>query len=52
MLQSRIAAEKALPFESLVPNAETIEAMREARKGGLPRFKTVEALLADLNAGD
>lgn len=52
MMLTRIAAEKALPFEPLVPNAETIAAMREARKGGLPRFETVEALLADLNAGD
>jgi DNA-damage-inducible protein J len=52
MMMTRIAAEKALPFEPLVPNAETIEAMMEARKGGLPRFKTVEALLTDLNAGD
>lgn len=52
MMMTRIAAEKTLPFEPLVPNAETIQAMREARKGGLPRFKTVEALLADLNAGD
>jgi DNA-damage-inducible protein J len=52
LMMTRIAAEKALPFEPLVPNAETIEAMREARQGGLPRFKSVEALLADLNAGD
>ena len=52
LMMTRIAAEKALPFEPLVPNAETIEAMREARKGGLPRFKSVEALFADLNAGD
>ena len=52
LMMTRIAAEKALPFEPLVPNEETIEAMREARKGGLPRFKTVEALFADLNAGD
>jgi DNA-damage-inducible protein J len=52
MMMTRIAAEKALPFELLVPNAETIEAMREARKGGLPRFKTIEGLFADLNAGD
>jgi DNA-damage-inducible protein J len=52
LMMMRIAAEKALPFEPLVPNAETIEAMREARKVGLPRFKTVEALFADLNAGD
>ena len=52
MMMIRIAKEKALPFEPLVPNAKTIAAMKEARKGGLPRFKTVEALLADLNAGD
>ncbi len=52
LMMTRIAAEKALPFEPLVPNAETIEAMREARRGGLPRFTTVEALFADLNAGD
>ncbi len=52
LMMTRIAAEKALPFEPLVPNAETIEAMKEARKGGLPRFKNVDALLADLNAGD
>jgi len=52
MMMVRIAKEKALPFEPLVPNAKTIAAMKEARKGGLPRFKTVEALLADLNEGD
>jgi DNA-damage-inducible protein J len=52
MMMTRIAAEKALPFEPLVPNAETIQAMREARKGGLTRFKTVDALFADLNADD
>jgi DNA-damage-inducible protein J len=52
MLVKRIAAEKALPFEPLIPNDETIEAMREARKGKLPRFKTVDALFTDLNARD
>ncbi|HEY2446499.1 MAG TPA: type II toxin-antitoxin system RelB/DinJ family antitoxin [Rhizomicrobium sp.] len=52
LLMVRIAAEKALPFEPLIPNAETITAMREARKGRLPRFKSVKALLADLNERD
>ena len=52
MLLKRVAADKALPFEPLTSNAETIEAMREARRGGLPRFKTVAALLADLNPRD
>jgi len=52
MMMTRIAREKALPFEPLVPNEETIAAMREARRGKLPRFKTVEDLMKDLNAGD
>ena len=52
MLMTRIARDKALPFEPLVPNEETIAAMREARNGRLPRFKTVEGLMKDLNAGD
>ncbi len=52
MLLKRVAAEKALPFDPLIPNPETIEAMREARKARLPRFKTVDELIADLNAGD
>lgn len=33
LLMVRIAAEKALPFEPLVPNAETIKAMKAARRG-------------------
>jgi DNA-damage-inducible protein J len=52
IMLTRIAREKALPFEPLVPNAETIEAMREARRGGLPSFSTVDALMADLHADD
>ena len=52
IMLTRIAKEKALPFEPLVPNAETIEAMKEARRGNLPSFDTVSALIADLNAED
>lgn len=52
LLLRRVAAEKTLPFEPLTPTAETIAAMREARAGGLPRFKTPADLLKDLNAGD
>ena len=49
---TRVAREKALPFEPLVPNAVTIEAMKEARRGGLKSFATVEDLMTDLNAED
>jgi DNA-damage-inducible protein J len=52
MLVRRIATEKALPFEPLVPNEETIAAMREARAGGLPQFKSSKDLLRELNEGD
>lgn len=52
LLLTRVAHDKALPFELLRPNAETIAAMREARAGGLESFASVEALLADLTTGD
>ena len=43
---------KLLPCAPLVPNAATIEAMREARRGDLPQFATVEDLFNDLRASD
>ena len=52
MMMTRIAAEKALPFHPLVPKAKTSAAMKEARNGGLPRFDSIDALMADLNADD
>jgi DNA-damage-inducible protein J len=52
VLLTRVAAEKALPFEVKVPNAATAAAMREARKGGLTSFRTASDLMADLNADD
>ena len=52
MLLTRVANEGALPFEPLVPNAETIAAMKEARRGGLPKFGSIDALMNDLNADD
>ncbi len=52
LMMIRIAREKALPFEPLIPNAETIEAMMEARAGNLISVGTLEDLMADLNADD
>jgi DNA-damage-inducible protein J len=52
VLLTRVAAEKALPFEVRVPNAATNAAMREARKGGLPSFNSVPDLMSDLDAKD
>ena len=52
IMLTRVAREKALPFELLVPNVVTIEAMKEARRGSLTSFATVDALMAELNADD
>jgi DNA-damage-inducible protein J len=52
MMLVRVAAEKALPFEIRVPNAETVAAIRELDEGLGKRFDTVEDLMADLNADD
>jgi DNA-damage-inducible protein J len=47
-----VASEKGLPFEVKAPNAATAGAMKEARNGGLPSFRNVSSLMADLNAED
>ena len=52
LMLTKVAQEKALPFEPLIPNEDTIKAMQEARRGSLPSFDSVEALMADLNAED
>lgn len=52
LLMTRIANEKALPFDPLVPNADTIAAMKEARQGKLTSFKGMDDLMADLYADD
>lgn len=52
LLLVRVARDRVLPFEPLSPNAETIDAMREARTGNLPSFNSVEELMANLNADD
>jgi DNA-damage-inducible protein J len=52
MLLVRVAAEKALPFDVRVPNAETVAAMKELDEGLGKRFDSLEDLMADLNADD
>lgn len=52
MLLTRIAKEKALPFEPLIPNAETIAAMKAARRGELTTVDNINDLMESLNADD
>ena len=52
LLMMRIAAEGALPFEPLVPNAKTIAAMKAARQGKTTKVGSIADLMASLNADD
>ncbi len=52
LMLMRVAAEKALPFEPLIPNAKTIEAMEELRQGGLKSYNSIEDLIQELNEED
>lgn len=51
MLLTRVAKEKALPIELIVPNAKTIAAMEEGRsilKNNKTRFKTSEEMFGEI----
>jgi DNA-damage-inducible protein J len=52
LMMIRIAKDKALPFEPLIPNAETIEAMKAARRGEMVTVGSIDALFESLNADD
>ena len=52
LMMVKIAADKALPFEPLVPNAKTIAAIKAARRGEVAKAGTAAQLLAALNADD
>lgn len=47
----RVADDRCLPFEVKAPNASTRKAIAELEAGKGKRFTSVEALMADLNAG-
>jgi DNA-damage-inducible protein J len=49
MMLTRVAAERALPFEARLPNRATREAIEAAERGEGARFASVAALIADLS---
>jgi DNA-damage-inducible protein J len=51
IMLTRVAHDKALPFEVLRPNAETFAAMEDARAGRMERV-TLAELQAELDAED
>lgn len=52
LLMLRIADERRLPFEIKTPNAATQSALNELAGRGGERFKSIDDLMADLNADD
>jgi DNA-damage-inducible protein J len=52
LMMVRIAMEKALPFEPLIPNAQTIAAIKQARIGNLPRARNIKELMTALHEDD
>ena len=50
IMLTRTATEKALPFEPLVPNDETIAAMLDARQDKMESFNSIEEFIDGLNA--
>jgi DNA-damage-inducible protein J len=52
LLMVRVARDKALPFEPLVPNNKTIAAIKAARRGEVTKAKSPSSLIERLNADD
>lgn len=52
LLMVRVARDKALPFEPLVPNEKTIAAIKAARRGELTTAAPPGKLLERLHADD
>ncbi len=50
LLLMRIAHDKAMPFNPLIPNAETIAAMQEARADTTPGYITIDEVFTALHA--
>ncbi len=48
LFYKQVALQHGLPFEVRIPNAETLEAMRQAReKDGLIKYDSVDDLMAE-----
>lgn len=52
LLMLRIAEDRRLPFDVKAPSVSSRRALAEIEAGQVERFDSVEALMADLHAGD
>jgi DNA-damage-inducible protein J len=51
-MMTRIAKERAIPFDLIVPNAETVEALEAGLRGEVTTVANTEELFRALNAND
>jgi DNA-damage-inducible protein J len=49
LLMQKIAAEKALPFDPLIPNQKTIDAIKAARSGNVIKVSSSKTLFDDVD---
>ncbi len=52
LLMTRIAEEHTLPFNLLIPNEETVAAIKSARAGQVKSFSNLQELMGDLHEDD
>ena len=52
LMLTRVAQDHALPFDPVTPNAKTIAAMKEYRKGKAKRYNNMAEVVEDLLAED
>jgi DNA-damage-inducible protein J len=52
LMMTRIAKEKAVPFDLIVPNAETLAALKAGLRGQVTTVANTEELFRALNAID
>lgn len=52
VLLTRVAQDKALPFEPLIANVTTMKATNNARAAKVSKAANLAALFTDLNGGD
>lgn len=52
ILLTRVAAEKAMPFDIRVPNRETIDAIEAGERGEVFRASSIDEMMKELHADD
>ena len=50
LLMTRVAQEHSLPFDLLIPNKETVNAIKAARSGQVKSFSNLQEFMDDLHA--